>query len=174
MNLLIYSHYFAPGVGGVETIVQSMAAGIAEPRTLNGDREFNVTVVTETAADGHDDTKFPFHVVRRPGVIRLCQLVRASDVIHKAGPAFLAMFLAWLSRKRFVIEHHGCQATCPNGLFVHQPDRAIFQAGRYGECFQCLRSEFSSGWTAAKLLALMFPPLARAGGNDQYRGDHSR
>ena len=161
MNLLIYSHYFAPSVGGVESIVQSLAAGVAELRTLNGDREFNVTVVTETPAGGCDDTKFPFRVVRRPGVIRLWQLVCASDVIHAAGPAFLPMFLAWLSRKRFVVEHHGYQATCPNGLFVHRPDRAIcpghFQAGRYGECFQCLRSEFSSGWTAAKLLAFMFP-----------------
>ena len=142
--------------------------GIAELRTLNGDREFNVTVVTETPAGNYDDTKFPFRVVRRPGVIRLWQLVRASDVIHAAGPAFLPMFLAWLSRKRFVVEHHGYQATCPNGLLVHQPDRAIcpgyFQAGRYGKCFQCLRSEFSSRWTAAKLLALMFPRywLARA------------
>jgi glycosyltransferase involved in cell wall biosynthesis len=161
MNLLIYSHYFAPSVGGVESIVQSLAAGIAELRTLNGDREFNVTVVTETLAGSYDDTKFAFRVVRRPGVIRLWQLVRASDVIHAAGPAFLPMFLAWLSRKRFVIEHHGYQATCPNGLFVHQPDRAIcpgyFQAGRYSECFRCLRSEFSSGTTAAKLLAFMFP-----------------
>jgi hypothetical protein len=29
MNLLIYSHYFAPSVGGVESIVQSLASGIA-------------------------------------------------------------------------------------------------------------------------------------------------
>jgi glycogen(starch) synthase len=161
MNLLIYSHYFAPSVGGVETIVQSLASGIAELRTANGDREFNVTVVTETLAGSYDDTKFSFRVVRRPGAFRLWQLVRASDVIHSAGPAFLPMLLAWLSRKRFIVEHHGYQAACPNGLFVHQPDRAIcsgyFQAGRYGECFQCLRSEFSSGWTAAKLLAFMFP-----------------
>jgi glycosyltransferase involved in cell wall biosynthesis len=168
MNLLIYSHYFAPSVGGVESIVQSQADGIAKLRTLDGDREFNVTVVTETPAGGCDDTKFPFRVVRHPGVIRLWQLVRDANVIHAAGPAFLPMFLAWLSRKRLVVEHHGYQATCPNGLFVHQPDRAIcpgyFQAGRYGECFRCLRSEFSSGWTATKLLAFMFPRhwLARA------------
>ena len=63
MNLLIYSHYFAPSVGGVGTIVQSLAAGSAELRTLNGDREFNVTVVTETASDGYDDTKFPLTAV---------------------------------------------------------------------------------------------------------------
>jgi hypothetical protein len=88
MNLLIYSHYFAPSVGGVESIVQSLAGGIAELRTLNGDREFNVTVATETPAGSCDDAKFPFRVVRRPGVIRLWQLVRASDVIHLAGPAF--------------------------------------------------------------------------------------
>jgi len=161
MNLLIYSHYFAPSVGGVENIVQSLAVGVAELRTLDGDREFNVTVVTETSAGNYDDSKFPFCVIRRPSVIRLWRLVRASDAIHAAGPAFLPMFLAWLSRKPFFIEHHGYQATCPNGLFVHQPDRAVcpgyFQAGRYGECFQCLRSEFSSGWTAAKLLAFMFP-----------------
>jgi glycosyltransferase involved in cell wall biosynthesis len=161
MNLLIYSHYFAPSVGGVESIVQSLATGIAELRILEGDRGFNVTVVTETPAGNYDDSKFPFRVVRRPGVIRLWQLARASDVIHAAGPAFLPMVLAWLSRKPFVVEHHGYQATCPNGLFVHQPDRAIcpgyFQAGRYGECFQCLRSELSSGPTAARLLAFMFP-----------------
>jgi glycosyltransferase involved in cell wall biosynthesis len=161
MDLLIYSHYFAPSVGGVESIVQSLAAGIAELRTLNGRREFNVTVVTETPAGTYDDTTFPFRLVRRPGVTQLWQLVRASDVIHAAGPAFLPMLLAWLLRKRLVVEHHGYQATCPNGLFVHQPDRAIcpgyFQAGRYGECFRCLRSEFSSRWTAARLLAFMFP-----------------
>src|SRR6202040_1605878 len=88
-------------------------------------------------------------------------LLRASDVLDSAGPALLPMFLASISRKPFVIEHHGYPATCPNGLFVHQPDRSIcpgyFQAARYGECFQCLRSEFSSSWTAAKLLAFMFP-----------------
>jgi hypothetical protein len=48
MNLLIYSHYFAPSVGGGESIVQSLAAGVAELRTLNGDREFNVTVVNRS------------------------------------------------------------------------------------------------------------------------------
>jgi glycosyltransferase involved in cell wall biosynthesis len=102
MNLLIYFHYFAPSVGGVESIVQSLAAGVAELRALDGDNEFNVTVVTEAAAGNYDDSRFPFRVVRRPGVMRLWQLVRASDVIHAAGLAFLPMFLAWLSRKRFV------------------------------------------------------------------------
>src|SRR6202030_1828485 len=87
MNLLIYSHYFAPCVGGVESIVHSLADGIAKLLTLAGDREFNVTLVTETPAGSCDDTKFPFRVVRCPGIIRLWQLLRSSDVIHSAGTA---------------------------------------------------------------------------------------
>jgi glycosyltransferase involved in cell wall biosynthesis len=161
MNLLIQSHYFAPSVGGVESIVLSLARGISELRTLNGDREFHVTVVTETAAGSYDDRALPFRIVRRPGFFQLFQLVRQSDIIHAAGPALLPMFLAWTLRKRFVVEHHGYQAICPNGILLHQPDRSIcpgyFQAGRYGECFKCLQSEFLSGWAAAKRLLLMFP-----------------
>jgi len=86
MNLLIYSHYFSPSGGGGESIVQSLASGIAEFRTLNGDREFNVTVVTETRAGCYDDAKSPLRVARRAGVIGLWQLVRASDVISRGWP----------------------------------------------------------------------------------------
>jgi glycosyltransferase involved in cell wall biosynthesis len=161
MNLLIHSHYFAPSVGGVESVVLSLASGISEFRTLNGDREFHVTVVTETAAGSYDDRRLPFRTVRRPGFFQLLQLVRESDIIHAAGPALLPMFLAWTLRKRFVVEHHGYQAICPNGILLYQPDRSIcpgyFQSGRYGECFKCLQSEIPSGWAAAKRLLLMFP-----------------
>jgi glycogen(starch) synthase len=168
MKLLIYSHFFAPSVGGVENIVQSLAAGVAKLRVVNGDHEFNVTVVTETPAGGFNDQQFPFQIIRRPNLMTLWRLVRDSDVVHLAGPALLPMLLAWISHKKYVIEHHGYQAICPNGLLVHQPDRSVcpgyFQAGRYGECFQCLHSEFRSRRIAAQLLLLMFPRhmLARA------------
>jgi glycosyltransferase involved in cell wall biosynthesis len=141
--------------------VLSLASGISELRTLNGDREFHVTVVTETAAGSYDDRALPFRIVRRPGFFQLFQLVRQSDIIHAAGPALLPMFLAWILRKRFVVEHHGYQAICPNGILLYEPDRSIcpgyFQAGRYGECFKCLQSEIPSGWAATKRLLLMFP-----------------
>jgi glycogen(starch) synthase len=160
MNLLIYSHYFAPSIGGVETIVRSLAIGISELRSRNGEQQFNVTVVTETAAGGHDDEALPFRIIRQPRFFKLWQLIRTSDVIHVAGPALLPIFLAWLSRKPFVIEHHTYQAICPNGVLLHQPDRSIcpgyFQAGRYGECVSCLQSEVSTPRAIAQLL-LMFP-----------------
>ena len=48
MKLLLYSHFFAPSVGGVETIVLSLARGLAEVRTADGLSEFDLTLVTET------------------------------------------------------------------------------------------------------------------------------
>ena len=42
MKLLLYSHSFAPNVGGVETIVLSLACGLAELRAViaGADLEF--------------------------------------------------------------------------------------------------------------------------------------
>jgi glycosyltransferase involved in cell wall biosynthesis len=160
MKLLYYSHYFAPSIGGVEIIVQSLARGISELHGLDGKREFDVTVITETAAGNCDDSAFPFRIVRRPGILGLWKLIADCDVLHAAGPALLPIFLAWLSNKRFVIEHHGYQAVCPNGLLLHQPDLSVcpghFQAGHYGECVKCLRCEVS-GAQARLRLELMFP-----------------
>ncbi len=161
MNLLIYSHFFAPSVGGVENIVQSLATGIAKLRDMDGDHEFRVTLVTEIPANGYDDKQFPFQVVRQPSFFALWRLIRDADVLHIAGPSLLPMLLARISRKNYVVEHHGYQAICPNGLLVHQPDRTIcpghFQAAHYGECFKCLHAELGSRRIASQLLLLMFP-----------------
>jgi len=122
MKILIYSHYFAPSIGGVEFIVQSLASGLAKLRTLHGDREFDVIAITEVAAENFSDEAFPFQIVRQPGPLELWRLVRESDVLHAAGPALLPIFFGWLMRKRVVIEHHTYQSVCPNGMlpvFVH-------------------------------------------------------
>lgn len=67
--------------------------------------------------------------------------MRACDVVHLAGPALLPLFLARLARKPVVVEHHGYQAVCLNGILVYQPDGSRcpghFQARRYGECVRC-------------------------------------
>src|SRR5258707_4041765 len=66
MKLLIYSHFFVPSIGGVETIVLSLARGLAEVRAEQGRMEFDITLVTQTPAGGHDDTALPFRAVRGP------------------------------------------------------------------------------------------------------------
>lgn len=141
MNLLLYSHFFAPSVGGVESIVLSLARGLAALRDSNGAPQFEITVVTKTPAGSHDDSAHPFRVIRKPNFVQLWQLVRKSNVVHVAGPALAPLFLAWLSRKPFVIEHHGYQATCPNGLLFLHPSETVcpghFLAGNYRECLKC-------------------------------------
>ena len=160
MKLLLYSHSFAPRVGGVETIVLSLARGLAELRTVDNRPRFELTLVTETSAGDFDERSLAFPVVREPSALALKRLIDAADVIHLAGPALLPLFLAWLSRKPVVLEHHGYQSICPNGLLLHQPDGSLcpghFQAGHYGRCVRCQAAEMSWPKSFAQLL-LMFP-----------------
>src|SRR5271166_3253477 len=99
MKLLLYSHYFAPSVGGVETIVLSLAQGLSEARTPQGMAEFDLTLVTETPAENFDDRSLSFPVVRQPSFAELVKMIRSSDIIHLAGPSFAPLVLGWLFRK---------------------------------------------------------------------------
>jgi glycogen synthase len=159
MKLLLHSHYFAPSIGGVESAVQSLAAGISDYYGPDGEK-IEVTVVTNTSRGSYQDQILNFRVVRQPSLFQLTQLIRATDVVHIAGPALSPMSIAWVLRKPFVIEHHGYQAICPNGLFLQEPARSVcvghFQAGHYGECFRCLKSETSTLRSGLRLFS-MFP-----------------
>jgi glycogen synthase len=156
VKLLLYSHFFAPSVGGVETSVESLAQGLHETR----DSEMSVTVVTQTASGAFDDSAFSFRVVRRPTLAKLWRLIRQSDIVHIAGPSLAPLCIAFVARKPFVVEHHGYQAICPNGLLTRFPDRTIcpghFQAHRYWKCLRCRNCELSALQSLSSLL-LMFP-----------------
>lgn len=141
MKLLIYSHFFAPSIGGVETIVLSLARGLSERRDARGAAEFEVTLVTQTPAENYDDSALPFRVVRRPSYVQLWHLIRLADVVHVAGPALAPLFLGLLAKRAVFVEHHGFQAICPNGQLLIEPQGAPcpghFMAGRHGECLRC-------------------------------------
>jgi len=164
VKLLLYSHFFAPSFGGFETVVLSLARGLSERRDARGLAEFEVTVVTQTPAGHYDDSSLPFRVVRRPGHVQLWRLIRSCDVAHVAGPALAPVFLARLARKPYLIEHHGYQAICPNGLLFHHPANSVcpghFQAGNYLECMNC-NTKIEGHLGALRLLASTF--LRRAG-----------
>jgi glycogen(starch) synthase len=153
VKLLFYSHYFAPRIGGVETIVLSLAQGIAEVRTPSGFAEFELTLITETPAEDFDDRVLPFRVFRQPSIVQLLRMIRSSDIVHIAGPALFPLLLGLLARKAVVVEHHGFQTICPTGQLLIEPDGVPcpghFMAGRYLECLRC-RS--NSDWlTSCKL-----------------------
>jgi glycogen(starch) synthase len=141
MKILLYSHFFAPSIGGVETIVLSLARGLAELRSPSGGPEFDLLLVTQTPAENFDDCSLVFRTIRRPSLVQLWHLIRGSDVIHVAGPSLAPLFLSRLAGKPVVLEHHGYQAICPNGLLLHEPDKSVcpghFQAGRYAKCLRC-------------------------------------
>lgn len=160
MRLLVYSHFFSPSVGGVETVVFNLARGLAELRLSDGQAEFNVTVVTQIPSKTLNDREFPFRVVRQPRLTQLWSLVRSSEVIHLAGPAFSPLALGMLARIPIVLEHHGYQSICPNGLLLHHPSNTVcpghFQLRHYIECMRC--NSFESTWVRSCVsLLLMFP-----------------
>ncbi|HXN52961.1 MAG TPA: glycosyltransferase family 4 protein [Candidatus Acidoferrum sp.] len=159
MKLLLYCHFFAPSIGGVENIVLSLARGLVELRSADGLSEFEVTLVTQTPAVSFDDQSLPFAVVRQPTLTRLWSMIRASDVIHLAGPALMPLMLARLARKPVVVEHHGYQVVCPNGLLFHHPTQSAcpghFKLRNYAECFRCNQQNETS-WKSLRLLALTF------------------
>jgi len=156
LKLLIYSHFFAPSVGGVETIVLSLARGLAELRDSSGARQFETTLVTQTPSGNYDDRANAFRTVRTPSFVQLWRLVRSSDVVHVAGPALAPLFLGLLERKPVVVEHHGFQTICPNGQLLIEPAGAPcpghFMAGRYVECLRCNSGQ---GWLASGKLWLL-------------------
>ncbi|WP_395747017.1 glycosyltransferase family 4 protein [Prosthecobacter sp.] len=153
MRLLIYAHYFAPSVGGVETVVLALAAGLSAP-----EHGHEVTVVTQTLRGVHDDEALRYRVVRRPSAWALWRLIRQADVVHVAGTALGPVLLGLLARRPLVVEHHGFQSICPNGQLVQeprsQPCPGHFMAGRHGECLRC--SPQPAPWMTFRLWLLTF------------------
>jgi glycogen(starch) synthase len=134
MKLLIYSHSFAPNIGGAETYTMILARGLV----ADG---IPAAVATQTVRKAFDDSALPFPVVRQPNLYRLFRIVADADVIHVAGPCIGPLILCALLRKPAVIEHHGYQACCPNGLLLHEPDSApcegSFLRRKYHDCLRC-------------------------------------
>jgi hypothetical protein len=54
MKILLYSHDWAPSIGGVQTVTMSLARGLAEWH--EDEAAPQVTVVTATPAAGMDDS----------------------------------------------------------------------------------------------------------------------
>ncbi len=140
MKILVYSHDWAPAVGGTQTAMMSLACGLASELRERGDSG-RLTFVTSTPAESMDDRAVPFPVVRRPGFTELIRLIRASEIVHLAGPALLPLLLSWLLRKKVVIQHHNYQAVCPDGLLLQNPERSLcpnhFLNGSTGTCVRC-------------------------------------
>jgi glycogen synthase len=155
-KVLIYSADFWPTTGGVQSVVMTLAGRFGAGTQFSPGLE--CTVVTETPAAAALDSDLPFRVVRNPSLIDLLRLLRQCDVVHIAGPALRPLAISFLLRKHVVVEHHGFQTLCPNGLLFHEPTRTAcpghFLAGRHRECWKC---NAGAGYrTSLRLWALTF------------------
>jgi glycosyltransferase involved in cell wall biosynthesis len=161
MKILVYSHDWAPAVGGTQTAMTSLAGGLASELRARGDSA-GLTFVTSTPAGEMDDRTMPFSVVRTPSFTELIRLIWTTEVVHLAGPALLPLFLSWLLRKKIVIQHHNYQAVCPDGLLLQNPERSMcsnhFLNGRTRECVRCHATNV--GWRRSIWhAALAYPRL---------------
>jgi glycosyltransferase involved in cell wall biosynthesis len=160
MKLLIYTHFWTPSIGGVETLASALANDLTRRYHASGENPIDVTIVSGTPAGNVDDSLSPFRVVRCPGLSQLIREIRASDIVEIEGPALLPQLLGWLFRKPVILQHHGYQTVCPNGLLVLEQERALcpghFMAGRYRKCIAC--NSKSVGLAGSiRLLLLMVP-----------------
>ena len=141
LNVLLYSYDWLPLVGGIQSVTADLAQGLCEWSSTHNDDEVSVTLMTETPCDGMDDSRLAFPVIRRPRLLDLIGHIRSADVVHIANPTLVPLALAYFLRKPTVVEHHGYQSICPNGLLLYGPDTSVcsghFMARQYGKCFEC-------------------------------------
>lgn len=156
MKVLIYSHDWAPLPGGIQTMTMALARRLA----LETTEKIDVTLVTQTPRGTMNDEVLPFRVVRRPKFWQLVRLARNADVIHLAGAALLPLIISRLLHKPAILEHHGYQSVCPNGLLLYVPNRTVcpghFMARRYMKCLRCNSQDMGRGGSLRALL-LTFP-----------------
>jgi glycosyltransferase involved in cell wall biosynthesis len=160
MKLLIYAHSWAPAVGGVETITKTLADGLVEWSRKHNEEAIEVTLLTKTPAGSMDDSQLPYRVVRNASFMELIREIRRTDVIHLAGPTIFPLVIESLFRRPTIVEHHGYQASCPNGMLLLEPQKTQcpghFMAKRYGKCLEC-NSRTMGWWRSLKTLLLTFP-----------------
>jgi glycogen(starch) synthase len=139
-KVFLYSHSFAPNVGGVETYVMLLACDVST-------RVTRLVLATKTPAYAFEDNSLPFVVVRRPTLAQLWRRIREADLVQLAGPCLWPMLISLIQKKPVIVEHHGYQACCANGLLLRYPNlidcTGEFLKTNYSECLRCEASHHS-------------------------------
>lgn len=98
MRILIYSPAFAPMIGGIERVMETLAT---EFKAAGDD----VCVVCMAADPTHQS--FPYRVVRRPSLLELIRLFRWADVVMHANISLKGLLPFLAVRRPWVATHHG-------------------------------------------------------------------
>jgi glycogen synthase len=98
MRILIYSPAFAPMIGGIERVMETLATEF----TTSGEEVCVVCQATDPA-----NRSFPFRVVRHPGLLELIRLFRWADVVMHANVSLRGLLPFLFVRRPWVATHHG-------------------------------------------------------------------
>jgi glycogen(starch) synthase len=97
MRILMSSHVFAPSVGGLETVSQTLAEEFVR---IGHD----VRVITQTP--GQETYEHPFELVRRPSVRQLVRLLRWCDIYFQNNISLQQAWPLLVVRRPWVVAHH--------------------------------------------------------------------
>jgi glycogen synthase len=97
MKILLSSHFFHPGIGGIEQVSLTLAREFAKAG-------HEVKVVTTSREQSRVD--FPFEIIRRPGTLRLIRLVQWCDVFFHSNISLQTAWPLLIVRKPWVVAHH--------------------------------------------------------------------
>lgn len=95
--VLVFTPWFHPHLGGVETTVDLLARELAATG-------YAVTVLTPYPS-GEPESRQPFRLLRRPGPVDAWRAVRAADIVLMFGPSLRFLWLPLAQRKSVVINH---------------------------------------------------------------------
>lgn len=106
MKVLLYSHFFYPSIGGLESVSLTLAKEFVESGV-------QCKVITTTGSDSSDD--FSFTIARNPNWRLQVQLVQWADIILFNGASLALQPWVLLLRKPFIWIHTGYQVSSIDG-----------------------------------------------------------
>ena len=109
MKILLYSHFFYPSIGGIETIGDQLAENFVK-------LGHTCTVVTIIPLEKEAERAKPYKIVRNPSWKLKISLIREHDIVYSNGASVQLFWLAFFLRKPFVWTHQGYQLSCIDGL----------------------------------------------------------
>ena len=140
MRVLVYSHDFAPGSGGLTTFSNGLAAGLVA---------LGVKVRLATATEGSPMVIRPWPVHSAVTARELIRLCRWADVVHMNGFRAAVLGAAWLTRRPVIWTHHE-YSFCPTGLGWWQGRDRSFALP---QCWGCLRDRGFDRRSAVRRIA---------------------
>jgi glycosyltransferase involved in cell wall biosynthesis len=152
MKIVLYSWPFAPMVGGLERLTETVANQLTQAGQ-------DVVVVTAARDPNHAAPDYPFTVERNLGFLGFYQVVRRSDVVLLFTFSLKLVLAALLARRPVVWQHIDFDTVSPRGL-CHRKGYPC--RGRWGECYGCLREDHSQKAAIRSLASLAAKRIAKS------------